>query len=371
MPVAPQVTIPQLGERILRIKKAPEIVNKSTYNLEKEMVAIPALYLREISRDFTFTEDVVRERGPETLPYPFYPEAELFQTRDLLRSQTKYKRSTGRQTPRSHNPRHFFQGENFETHTNSRQDSNKTSQQTQRSHTSKTREKTKGVSSHVTPSSSHSHAYLSLNDDKIWEEVILTKLSHSSAERLASRGSGDTRERRLLVGRETRERENVNAPQSHKRGNSHAAYDEPTLGLTCYTQAAEPKQRNYRDEVVMKQLLPVHQSEDDRIRLDNDTVYEKRLAVSFPQEPKQYSTDTEQFGTPKYIIHGHRRWKALPVLTEVLTHCVCLSVQLSVSGFVCLSVCPSVCQCVCLSVCLSVCLLVCRAVMFYIVFVSF
>lgn len=329
MSVASGVTIPQLGERTVVIKPATNVPDKPVYNLDKDKGEIPRSYLREISRHFTFTEDVVRERGPETLPYRFHPEPELFHARELYHSQPKLIGPVGRHNPRgpplSHIPCCFSKGGGLEEAARWRAKSKEARRR--RSHTSKSNENQMGLTGHVI-STSDSVTGLSTRDrDSRWEEFILTKLSHSAAELIAHRASGEEKEKLLRI--VTKRREKANLPSSTENfalashtvsdtQTSVTSVDEPKLGLTAYSRAACPNLREFKDEVFMKGALPVHQRERSHtIRLDNELEYEKRLRVSYPQEPGCYSVDAEQLGKPRRVVKGQQRWRELPALLEV------------------------------------------------------
>ena len=319
MPVAARVKIPQLGERTIGIRPASKIVEKRTTNLDKDQGEVSVSFLRHVSKNFTFTEDVVRERGPETFPYRFYPESELFQAMESSRSLPKTRNRRGHHS--AHISCCFLQGEAVNDHPGCIAKTKEAFQLHLEPQRLKSREKKRRQSSHVTS------ALNGTNKGIVWEEYILDKLSLSAAEHLAHKASGEERERlfRILAERREQTKSSLSAPESgvlpsHIPNGSHTGHDnvnEPLVGLTAYTQSGEPKQRDYKDDIIRKGAFPIYQRERDIIRLNNKLEYEKQLRISYPQEPKSYSDDVKQLKSPNCLVKGHQRWRELPVLLEV------------------------------------------------------
>jgi hypothetical protein len=316
MPIAARVKIPQLGDRAIGIRPSSKIIDKRTTNLDKDQGEISVSFLRHVSKDFTFTEDVVRERGPETLPYRFRPESELFRATESFQSPPKGKNRRGHHS--AHISCCFLQEKAVDDHPGYAAKTKGAVQLHLEQRRLKSREKKKKHSSHVTSASTRN----STDKGILWEEYILDKLSISAAEHLAHKASGEERERLFQIIAERKEQTRSSMSdvlQFHAIKDSHTDHDnvnKPLLGLTAYTQSAEPKQQDYRDEIIRKGAFPIYQKDHGIIRLNSNLEYEKQLRASYPQEPKSYSVSVSQLKSPNCLVKGHQRWRELPLLLE-------------------------------------------------------
>ena len=298
--VAARVHIPQLGGTAIALKTTgTEPTRQPAYDLRKHKREVSTRYLKRISAGLSFNEDVVKERGPETIPY------RSEELKRLFRAETKRKPPSTQQRKWAPRPLSHFRCMGKDPN----------------------REEGKGIEippplpsppsrlgfRRKTPQRSVQSSKASPVATDRWEKYILTQLSDSAADLLIRKSSGGGEEKDALArfmenyrkeGRRVYERVKPKEDTEEERSNTPKENDTKTK-----------KVANFRDDWLAKTKI-VPGVGNDLIRFDNGDEYEKVLTVSYPENPKTYSEKTRRLASPAELIKGHRRWKDFPAPVE-------------------------------------------------------
>ncbi|MGH0185759.1 UNVERIFIED_CONTAM: hypothetical protein FKN15_018816 [Acipenser sinensis] len=331
--------VPKLSRVLVDSRAEPLLLPKSLCILQtRRHTRLQRQLLRNASSGLTFSQDVVRDRGPSSLPYSQRDARGLFDPSGLLGppARTKQRGTPRMDTPR-HTPCHLWTGDRAKRRDPDSKGGPRGVPLVSEQRRETGREKEKGNEQpavFLTEADSPPHGRVSARmvaslgaSDKDgvrgqWDELLLAQISKTTAQ-----GGHEARRQSLLRGCYGSSSATDLVPEDPMNTEDFRDCRElpPSSGIETVQKAVleTPLPLYYRQAGEEREGISsqVHQRDERRrdwIIMENTSEYRKNLQEQFPRTPEQWNkAGGARETTPKHTgvlrpVKGGRRWLALP-----------------------------------------------------------